>query len=440
VLLLTLLAPGALLAHEDDPQPAEPGQESGVPAAGDVTFSRDIAPILQANCQECHRPGGTAPFSLVTYEQVKPMAPLIQAVTASRFMPPWRAAPGYGEFQNERRLAEAEIETIGRWVEAGTPEGDPKDLPPPRQFPYGWTHGTPDLVLQSPEPFRVPAAGRDIYRNFVLPFYSEEDQWVTAVDIVPDNPEVVHHVILYLDPAGTSLAKDRAQGGPGFTVFGTDAGFSPAIWMIGWTPGAAPPPLPEGTAWKIPARTYVVMQVHYHPHGTVAMDQTRVGLHFAKGPVEKRVRTAFVGNVQFRIPAGSPRYRVRADLELPRDITLLALWPHMHQLGAEMKIAARPPGGSEQPLVWVPNWDFQWQLTYVLKEPLKLPRRTRLSLDSYYDNSADNPHNPNSPPKPVGYGPQTTDEMCFCFFLYTVDAERLSEGRRVENDGLEIRF
>jgi mono/diheme cytochrome c family protein len=422
--LLALLArPAIMLAGAADPP---------------VTYSRDVAPILQANCQECHRPGGIGPFSLLTYQDAKARAEVIQHYTRQRIMPPWKAADGYGDFQDSRRLTDEQIQTIARWVESGAPEGDPKELPPPRQFIEGWMLGAPDVGLDAGEPFEVPADGEDIYRDFVLPFSPEQDQWVAAVEVRPGSPAVVHHVVLYIDPEGQSPDLDEADPGPGFTVFGTDAGFSPSIWLDGWAPGATPRFLPPGTAWKIPAGSRVVMQVHYHPHGTALQDLTRIGLHFAKGPVEKRVRTSTVGNVEFEIPPGAARHRVTAGGRLPLDITLLSVWPHMHMLGREMKVTATVPGGIAKPMVWIPDWDFNWQQVFAFKEPLKLPQGSRIDLIAYYDNSIRNPNNPNKPPQTVTFGPQSTDEMCFCFFRYTVDRERLTQNHPVNNDGIEI--
>jgi mono/diheme cytochrome c family protein len=404
-----------------------------------VTYHRDIAPILQANCQECHRPGGIGPFSLLTYADAREHAAAIRAMTAARIMPPWKAAPGFGEFADERRLSAEQIATVTRWLEAGTPEGDPKDAPPPRQWVEGWTLGNPDLVLDAGAAFSVPATGRDIYRDFVLPFYSEEERWISAVEVAPGSSEVVHHVVLYLDPEDQARAKDAADPGPGFTVFGADAGFSPALWLYGWAPGALARRLPEGSAWRIPPHTRIVMQVHYHPHGHAVKDRTQIGLYFAKGPVDKRVRASVVGSTDFVIPAGAARHPVSAELTLPMDITLLALWPHMHQIGKEMKLTATLPDGREEPLVWLPAWDFNWQLIYTLKKPLPLPWGTQISLQALYDNSAANPFNPNRPPRTVRFGPQTTDEMCFGFFLYTLDDEHIADGLAIDDDPIEIR-
>jgi mono/diheme cytochrome c family protein len=407
--------------------------------AAELSYSKDVAPILQAACQECHRPGGLGPFPLMSYADAKAHGPAIRALTTARRMPPWKAAAGYGEFLGERRLSQTQIETIQRWVETGMPEGDPADLPAPIKFPEGWTLGTPDLVLDAGEAFSVPARGADIYRNFVLPFQSEEDRWITGIEVSPGAAEVVHHVVLYLDPDGVTPEMDRKQAGPGFTVYGAGAGFEPFIWLQGWAPGAAFRMLPEGTAWRVPAGAHMVMQVHYHAHGRAVKDRTRVGLHFARGPVKKRVRTSYVGTEQFQIPAGAARHPVTASAFVPRDVTVLAVWPHMHQVGREMKVSATGPEGDLKPIVWVPEWDFNWQLMYALKEPLPLPAGTQLDLLAVYDNSSGNPANPSRPPKAVRFGPQTTDEMCYCFFLYTVDEEDIAEGWAIEEDGMEIR-
>lgn len=402
-----------------------------------VTFSRDVAPILQANCQECHRPGGIAPFSLLTYADAKPRAALIQHYTQWRIMPPWKAADGYGEFQNARRLTAEEIDTIGRWVEAGALEGDPADLPPSRPFTDGWRLGTPDVVLDAGADFPVRAGGGDFFHEFVLPFQPKEDVWVTAMEVVPGSSAVVHHVGVYIDPQGKSLALDQKSPGVGYP--GPGIGFSPSILIDFWTPGGTPRFLAPGTAWKIPANASLVMDIHYSPNGQPQADRTRIGLHFAKGPVDKRVRFSSVGNVSFKIPAGVARHAVAAGKVLPEEIHLVSGWPHMHWLGREMKITASLPGGIAEPILWVPEYDFHWQLVYVLKEPLGLAKGSRIDLIAYYDNSDANPHNPNRPPRAVGPGERTRDEMCFFFFHYTVDAEHLTQGVVVEHDGIELR-
>jgi hypothetical protein len=284
----------------------------------------------------------------------------------------------------------------------------------------------------------VPADGFDEYRNFVLPYQPETDQWLTAVEVSPGSASVVHHVVLFVDTEGQTPDLDEVDPGPGFTVPGTDAGFSPALFIDAWAPGSTPRYLQAGTAWRVPAGSRLVMQVHYHPVGEAQQDRTRLGLHFARGPIDKRVRTSTVQNLLFQIPAGAKRHRVNAGLRVPINITMLSVWPHMHLLGREMKVTATLTGGAAKPVVWVPDWDFHWQQVYAFKEPMNLPAGSRLDLSAYYDNSEQNPHNPNSPPQVVTFGPQTTDEMCFCFFRYTVDRERLTEGVAVEDDPLEI--
>jgi mono/diheme cytochrome c family protein len=404
-----------------------------------VTFTRDIAPILQANCQECHHPGGIGPFSLLTYEDARSHAGLIQNVTQRRVMPPWKAAAGFGEFLDERRLSDDQLRTISRWVEAGSPQGDAKDLPAPRSFAEGWTLGKPDVALDAGQAYEVAPDGEDEYRDFVLPYQPDRDQWVTGIEVLPGSPSVVHHVVLYIDPDGVAPGLDDADDGPGFHVTGASAGFSPAIWLDSWGPGSTPRFLPEGNAWKIPAGARLVMQVHFHPDGEAHHDRTRLGLHFATSPIDKRVRTGVIGNVIFDIPPGASHHRVTAAGIAPTDITLLTVWPHMHLIGREMKVAATLPNGAARPLVWVPDWDFHWQQVFAFKEPLKLAQGSRMALDAYYDNSAGNPFNPNNPPREITFGPQSTDEMCFCFFRYTVDSEHLTQDQTVDPDGIEIR-
>jgi mono/diheme cytochrome c family protein len=403
-----------------------------------VTFTRDVAPILQARCQECHRPGGIGPFPLLTYGQAKVWAPLIADYTRRRVMPPWKAAPNYGEFEGERRLADAEIETLSRWVEAGTPEGDPRDLPPPRTFPDGWQLGPPDLVLDAGAAFPVPANKGDIYREFVLPFHPDKDQWVTAAEVLPDARAVVHHVDLFLDPKGLSPAADRAAPGLGFP----SAGFGPELAGIAqidaWAAGSVPRFTPAGTAWRVPAHAYLVMEVHYSPTPKAVSDRTRIGLHFAHGPVDKRVRTGRIGNERFVVPAGAAGYEVPAGMALPEAITMLSVWPHMHLIGKELKAAATLPEGLAKPVVWVQDWDVHWQLSYAFKQPLSLPPGARLDLSARYDNTANNPFNPFRPPRAIAFGPSTTDEMCYLFFRYTVEREHLTQGVAVEKDGIEL--
>ena len=412
--------------------PQTASSETGV---SEVTYSRDVAPVLQSSCVECHRPGGVAPFSLLSYEEARDRAPLIRGVTENRLMPPWKAAGDYGEFRNELRLSAAEIDTIGRWVDAGAPEGDPADLPPPREFPSGWRLGTPDIVLDPGADFRVRPKEGDVYWSFVLPFKPKEDVWVSALEVMPGAPEVVHHLGLIIDPEGKSIALDRASPGVGFP---SGPGFMPNIIMDFWTPGSTPRFLDPGTAWKIPANSNLVLDIHYHTHGEPRIDRTRIGLYYAKGPIVKRVRFGAVGNTTFAIPPGESRYGIAASRTVPHDIHLVSGWPHMHYLGREMKVWATLPDGATAPVVWVPDYDLHWQTVYILKEPLALPSGSKMELQAFYDNSKDNPLNPRKKPRTVYFGQRATDEMCFFYFNYTVDSEDLTEGRHVGFDGLEL--
>jgi mono/diheme cytochrome c family protein len=402
---------------------SDPGPAVGSPS---VTYSRDIAPILQANCQSCHRPGEIGPFSLLTYEDATATAELIKENTQRRVMPPWKPIEGYGEFQDTRRLTDQQIRTIAEWVDAGAPEGDPKDLPPPRSFVEGWALGTPDLVLDAGEAYKLPADGPDVYRNFVLPFRPQEDQWVTGLEVRPDRRSVVHHAIVYIDLEGESLALDAADPGPGYTTSGGGVGFFNVEAIGGWVPGNTPRFAPAGIGVKIPAKARLVLQVHYHPNGEPQQDRTRIGLHFARAPIRQQVYLMPVLNLFLQIPPGAERHAVRASFDVTSNITAWAIVPHMHLLGREMKVSATLPDGSVTPLVWITDWDFHWQETYFFKEPLNLPQGTRVELVAYYDNSEKNPHNPNWPPQLVRWGEETTDEMCLAVIAVTVDSEDLA--------------
>jgi mono/diheme cytochrome c family protein len=394
-----------------------------------VTFTRDVAPILEAQCQSCHRPGEIGPFSLLTYQDASAWAGLIKDYTQRRAMPPWKPVDGFGEFQNPLRLTDPQIHTIAEWVDEGTPQGDPKEMPPPRTFTEGWMLGKPDLVLDAGEPYPVAADGKDVYRNFVLPYVPDHDMWVKAVEVRPDKRAVVHHVILYVDPLGKSVALDAADPGPGYTSSGGGAGFWPAEFMGGWAPGNIPGMAPPGIALKIPAHAHLVLQVHYHKNGQPQMDRTRVGLHFAREPIDKQARVLPVLNTHLAIPPSAEHFEVTASAHVPMDVTARAIIPHMHLLGREIKVTATLPDGTVKPLIWIKNWDFNWQETYAFKEPVKLPRGTQVNVVAYYDNSTKNPNNPNNPPKSVYWGEQTTDEMLVAFLAVTVDGEHLTATR-----------
>jgi hypothetical protein len=328
-----------------------------------------------------------------------------------------------------RRLPDEDIETIARWVDAGAPEGDPQNLPPPLEFPDGWALGQPDTILEPAVDYSPDPQGSDIYRCFTMPTNFTEDRWVSAVEIRPGNRAIVHHVLVFIDRTGVSVQLDEADPGPGYTCFG-GPGFLPSGGLGGWAPGARPQVLPDGVGWLVPAGAHVVMQVHYRPNGNPETDRTKIGLHFATKPVSKRFYSLPVLNRDFAIPPGDEHYRVTRRLEIPSgvDVTALSIAPHMHLLGREMEVKATLPDGQTKCLIYINDWDFNWQGSYFFKEPVPLPGGTVINLTAYYDNSDNNPWNPNSPPQTVTWGERTVDEMCIAFIGFTLDAEQLTGG------------
>ncbi len=384
------------------------------------TFAKDVAPILWANCAGCHRPGEVGPFSLLGYADAAKRADFLAELTASRAMPPWKAEPGYGSFHDERRLTDDQIATIAAWAEAGAPEGDPADLPARPEFPEGWQLGEPDLVLEMPADFHVPADGPDLYRCFVLPTGIESDAKVAAVEFRPGNRKVVHHALFFLDSTGAGRRRDAQDEAPGYASYG-GIGIVPTGGLGGWAPGANARVLPAGHFRPIAAGSDLVMQVHYHPSGKPETDRSKVGIHFVKGPATKQVYGLALRSRKIDIPPGAVDHRVSTSLELPVAVTALGIAPHMHQVGRQMKVTATLPDGEVRPLIWIKDWDFNWQGQYGFAEPVRLPAGTRLDLEAIYDNSTGNPRNPSDPPKRVTWGEQTTDEMCLCGIQVTTD-------------------
>ena len=405
-----------------------------LPGAGDsetgatVTWSRDVAPIVQQHCQGCHRAGDIGPFALETYgEAYRERRKILRAVE-QRKMPPWKPVPGFGDFQSVRRLGDTEVALIRDWVASGAEEGDPRDLPPPRRWPDTWSLGAPDTALGPDKAFEVVPSDRDLYRCFVIPTSFAEDRYVSAVEFVPGNRKIVHHVLTYIDTTGESARLDDAEPGQGYTCFG-GPGFRPAGGLGGWAPGARPQTNPDGVGVLLPAGARVVMQVHYHHRGAAAeRDRTQIGLHFARKPVDQRVRSIPILNRGFVIPAGAPRHEVRASFTVPANQNLHALGisPHMHLLGREMTVSATYPDGTVRPLIRIDDWDFHWQGGYDYVEPVPLPGGTRVDLVAVFDNSAGNRRNPSKPPREVRWGEGTTDEMCIAFLRVTVDSEHLA--------------
>lgn len=412
---------------------------------GDPTYYRDVAPLLQKHCQECHRPNQVAPFSLLSYDQARKRATDLAVVVEDKRMPPWHASTTVGgPFKEARVLSDAEKETLTDWVAAGCPEGDPKSGPTPREFSSDWSLGEPDLVLKVAEPYTLAAEGRDEFRVFVLPTGLKEGRWVSAVDFQPGNRKVVHHILAAFDKTGEARKLDEADTIPGyasFAGFGIPAGsLLPAMaqgqfgGLGGWAPGKAARPLPEGVGRYIPAGSDLLLQIHYHKSGKVEKDATAVGLYFAKGRMDKQVRGAAVfpprprrfSRPTLNIPAGDPNYEVKGTLNVAYDAHLVAVVPHMHWLGKDFALTATQPDGTQIPLIRVDRWDFNWQDTYEFVYPVALPKGTRIDMLAHFDNSAANPSNPNKPPIDVSWGEQTTNEMCIGFLQLTRDDERLA--------------
>jgi mono/diheme cytochrome c family protein len=381
--------------------------------AATPTFNRDIAPILYDNCATCHRPGQVAPFSLLTYSDAAKRAALIATVTAKRYMPPWKAEAGYSHFLNERRLTDAQINMIAEWARNGAPEGDPQQRPAPPQFASGWQAGKPDAVFTPPQPFHIPADGRDVFQCFVIPLNFNTDRYVKTVEFRPGNPRVVHHALFFLDTSGEARRLDGATPGPGYSCFGGPQ-IQPAGSLGGWAPGATPAPLPDGVAHTVGKGADLVIQIHYHPSGKPEIDQSSIGLTFGNAP-RRGLAGMIVGTRKIDLAPGGARQEVTDWALVPEDIELIGITPHAHLLCREMKVDARLPDGNIEPLIWIKDWDFNWQGQYQYATPVRLPKGTRIEMRYVYDNSASNPHNPSNPPRRVVFGEQTTNEMALLF-------------------------
>jgi len=370
-----------------------------------VTFTRDIAPILNRHCASCHRAGEVAPFPLLTYQDAAKRAQLIAKVTESRYMPPWKPVTGYGKFQGERRLSDAEIAKLRAWAAQGVPEGNPAELPPPPQFPETWRLGKPDLIVEMPQPFDVPADGDDLYRCFVIPLALDSQKYVRATEFRPGNARVVHHALMFLDHFGSVREK-----GASYPCFGTP-GFLPGGGLGGWTPGSGPIVMPPGTATTLWKSTVLVVQIHFHPTGKPERMRGAIGLYFADQPPARRLADLALVSRDIDIPAGEAAYKVRDHFTLPVGVQAVGIIPHAHYLCKDMKGWAILPDGTKRWLLRIKDWDFNWQEQYRYAAPMKLPEGTRLEMEFTYDNSDANPRNPSHPPTRVVWGPDTTDEM-----------------------------
>jgi peroxiredoxin len=387
----------------------------------DVTFERDVAPIVRAHCAPCHRPDQRAPFSLLDYDDVSRHARQIVAVTASKRMPPWKPVANHGEFRNARGLSEREIHLLRTWERNGKPRGEAVDAPPPATYADGWQLGRPDVVLVMKREFEIPADGPDLWQHYVFPSVVLRDRLLTAVEFRPGATAAVHHASFFVDTNHVGRRLDALEPDYGYRGAGGGPLFRPNGVLRSWFPGAHTQHLPEGMGRPVAKGSDLVVEVHYHPTGRVEWDRSQIGLYFAPRTARQYVEEMQVMNTDLDVPAGEAAHLHRASLVLPVDVTLLDTAPHMHLLGRAVSASATRPDGVVVPLVRIDDWDFDWQGSYVYREPLRLPAGTRIDVDFTYDNSAGNVVNPHSPPQRVEWGDGSHDEMAICHFQYTCD-------------------
>jgi hypothetical protein len=415
-------------------------------AATPVTYHKDVSRILQNRCQGCHRPGEIGPMPLLTYEQTRPWAKAIRETVKLKKMPPWFAEAAHGTFENDRSLSSAEIATISSWVEQGAPEGNPKDAPKPLAFVDGWRIGTPDAIIQMPTAFELPASGALDYQFVALPSGFTEDKWVEQLEVRPGNRAVVHHVVVYAREPGSPMYKNLKPGIPspvpnsGIRNRTPDDGTG--IWSIQtgaeivctYVPGGEPCKARPGQARLIKAGSDLLFQLHYTPNGKPASDLTRIGLVFAKERPKERVRTMLVLNPNLRIPPGVANHRVDARVTLNAPATLTSLFPHMHYRGKSFEYRAVYPTGESELLLKVPRYDFNWQMTYYFDKPRVLPKGATIECIAHYDNSPNNPANPDSKAE-VLWGDQSWEEMLAGFvdlaFDVNMDPSELAKGKQL---------
>jgi hypothetical protein len=385
------------------------------PAA--VTFHKDVLPILQTKCQGCHRPGEAAPMAFLTYQQTRPFAKAIREAVATKRMPPWFADPHVGKFTNDWSLSPTEIQTLSAWAESGAPEGNAKDGQPNPTFATGWRIPEPDLVIQLPEPYQVPASGTIDYVYTIVPTGLTEDRWIQFAEPRPGNRALVHHVIAFI----------REPGSPWFAEYPVNKSFipnkttkgGPSGYITGYAPGSMPYTLRPGQAALLKAGSDIVFQMHYTANGTPGTDQSKIGLVFAKEPPKQAVHTLWLQNSKFVIPPGADNYPVATTVTLGTDVELLDSTPHMHVRGKAATLKAVYPTGEEEKLLSA-RYDFSWQLSYQYAPGKIMPKGTRLEAVSFYDNSTNNKHNPN-PKAEVRWGDQSWEEMMLNFVRVAVD-------------------
>jgi hypothetical protein len=403
---------------------------SGVIWAGETassappTFTKDVAPILYKNCASCHRAGEIAPMSLLTYEQARPWAKSIREKVALGQMPPWHATQPRGTFSNDRRLSELERNTLIRWADAGAPQGDPKDLPPPPRFAEGWEIGAPDVVLGMAKPYTVTASGTIAYQYFTVPTNFTEDKWVRAIEVRPGARSVVHHILVFVrekgPPASAAAFVPVVPKPPSSDSNASHSQLGPGTLIATTAPGTNAMIFEPGEAIRVPAGAQLVFQVHYTTNGKETADQSSVGMIFAKEPPSQEIHNSAFVNFLLRLPPGSDNQAVDSAIEFTQDTHITALFPHTHLRGKSWEYRLIYPDGRSEVVLTVPKYDFNWQTYYTFTTPLAVPKGSRLEATAHYDNSVNNPSNPD-PKAEVHWGDQTWQEMQYSGITYYVD-------------------
>ncbi len=401
-------------------------QYASKPPSDVPTFTKDVAPILYKNCTTCHRPGEIAPMSLLTYEDARPWAKAIRDEVSERNMPPWHADAPHGTFLNERGITDEERETLVKWASRGAPKGKPEDLPPQPQYPDGWSMGKPDIILEMPEPYKVPADGVVAYEYVYIPTNFTEPKWVQAIEVRPGDRSVVHHVLVYyrakpdlqrspvLQP--NKQLSQMPESPTGLLPRRKD--LPPARLIATYAPGTNPEVLPTGTALRLEPGGIIELQMHYTTNGEAAVDRTKVGLILSKDPSPREIRPSHFFNGTLNLPAGAADVSVEADVEFLQDATVWGLFPHTHLRGKKWEYKLVLPDGTSKTVLSVPKYDFNWQTYYMFREPLQVPKGAKLVSTAWYDNSPKNKANPD-PTVDVKWGDQTWEEMQYTGILFS---------------------